>query len=310
MAALLLTGCAANLYTLRESDLSPSAKVPGMKGFVQKENMCGPASLATLLIWAGEKTITPEIIAPLLYTPAREGTFLIDLKREIRQRGYLAATLDGELLDLLREVQGGTPVLVLENRGISLYPVYHYSVATGFDLDKGTITLLDGRESPYDSELNTFGNTWQRAGSIALMALPPGRLPLTTPKGVLLKALNDLEGMGHRKEARPGYRAFVVKFPDYWHGYFALGNALYAVGDKAGAEEALLLATKLDPTRPEPSNNLALLAHEEGRFEEAVTWAMRAREAAMIQGVDPTPYNDTLRDVSPPLPENFSRPSK
>jgi len=52
----------------------------------------------------------------------------------------VAYQLEPRLEDVLREVAAGTPVIVLENYGFRIWPVWHYSVVVGYDLDAGEIT--------------------------------------------------------------------------------------------------------------------------------------------------------------------------
>jgi tetratricopeptide (TPR) repeat protein len=296
-AALLLAGCAANLSYLKDSSLPEKAEIKGLVPFEQKEHLCGPASLSTLLRWAGEQKITPEQLAPLVYTPDKEGTYLFDLAREVRLRGYLAYSPAGGLKDVLGEVGAGRPVLVLENRGLGFYPVYHYSVVGGYDLEAGEILLYEGEQEPRINSLSTFSRTFARAGSTALMALPPGELPLSAPPSAILQTVFDLENAGRRGEARRGYESFAKKFPENWLGRFALGNSLAAEKKFSEAKREFEAARSLAPDRPEILNNLALIAEGEGLYGEAEKLALEAVGKATALGMDASPYKETLEEV-------------
>ncbi|TAL17010.1 tetratricopeptide repeat protein [bacterium] len=296
-AALLLAGCAANLSYLKNSSLPERAGIPDLVPFEQKEHLCGPSALATLLRWAGEPEITPDFLCPLLYTPGKEGTFLFDIAREIRLRGYLAYSLTGGLREVLEEIASGKPVLVLENRGLSFYTVYHYSVAGGYDLGRGEILLYEGKREARLNSLSTFSRTFERSGEVAVLALPPGELPVSAPPTALLEALGALESAGKKPEARRGYENFTKRFPGSWLGHFALGNSLAGSGDFAGAKGEFEIALGLSPDRPEILNNLALIASGEGRCAEAERLAGEAVEKARGQGMDGAPYEETAREV-------------
>ncbi|MBI5446957.1 MAG: PA2778 family cysteine peptidase, partial [Deltaproteobacteria bacterium] len=178
LAAVLLTatGCAPGLKGLRAEGLASRAEVGGLRAFRQEERACGPAALATLLEWAGSPA-TPEALGPLVYLPGRSGTLPMDLSREVRERGLLAYRTRPDASALLREVAAGHPVLVLENRGLSFAPLWHYSVLGGYDLGEGTVTLYSGSATPEQGSLARFRRAWSRAGGFGLLALPPGEIP-------------------------------------------------------------------------------------------------------------------------------------
>lgn len=266
---------------------------------VQIEDHCGPTSLAALLMWAGRPE-TPEALAPLVYLPGRSGTLPIDLPRELRARGLLSYRVRPGLDRLLAEVGAGHPVLVLENRGLRWLPRWHYSVLTGYDLGDGIAVLHAGGPEPEGVSLGTFRRTWERGGSFGLLGLPPGRLPAGGDPEGILSALADLEEAGRPGEAAAGYEALLRRWPGEWRGAFGWGNALYASGDAAGAEEAFRRAHATAPGRPEPLNNLALVLAASNRPAEAQALAEMAVDAARALGLDNALYEDTLRELGPP----------
>ena len=294
--ALLAAGCAPGLHALREAPLPARARVGGVPVIVQARDQCGPASLAMVLAWAGLPA-SPEALGPRVFTPGRRGTLAMDLAREVRSRGLLAYRVGPDPADLLAEVAAGHPVLVLENRGLSWWPVYHYSVLVGYDRDRGEAVLHAGGEHPEAVRLPTLLRTWRRAGSFGLVVLPPGELPASRDPGGILRALADLEGAGAYAAAAAGYEAFLARWPGEWRAALGWGACLHALGDGAGAEQALRRARALAPGRPEPLNNLALVLAEAGRPEEAERLALEAVAAARRLGMDPAPYRDTLTRI-------------
>lgn len=297
----VLGGCAPGLQGLRSADLPSRARVEGVPALVQTEDHCGPTSLASLLTWAGHPE-SPEALAPLVYLPGRSGTLPVDLSREIRARGLLAYRIPPRLEALLTEVGGGRPALVLENRGLGWFPRWHYSVLTGYDLAEGTAVLHAGGAEPEAAALGTLRRTWGRGGGFALLALPPGELPVADDREGILDGLADLEEAGRAREAGAGYETFSRRWPGDWRGAFGSGNALYALGDAGGAEAAFRRSHAAAPGRPEPLNNLALVLAGAERAAEAQPLAEKAVENARSLGLDPSPYEDTLRTVEAGLP--------
>lgn len=269
----------------------------GVPAFQQTRDHCGPAALASVLSWA-RRPETPETLAPLVYAPSRRGSLAVDLAREIRNRGLLAYVVRPDPAALLAETAAGHPALVLENRGLSWVPLWHYSVLVGYDLGDETVALLSGARGPDTLRLATFARTWRRAGALALLALPPGTLPAAEDSDGILSALADLEEVGQAQSAARGYAAFLARWPESWRAAFGWGNTLHALGDDGGAQAAFHRAHGVAPDRPEPLNNLALLARARGRREEAEALARMALEKAQGLGLDPAPYADTLREVS------------
>ncbi|GAB6061761.1 PA2778 family cysteine peptidase [Deferrisoma palaeochoriense] len=292
LGALVCSGCAPRVAL--GPDLPRTARVEGVPVIAQTRDHCGPAALAMVLGWAGQAA-SPEDLAPLVFTPGRNGTFPLDLAREARSRGLLAWRLPAEPSALFGEVAAGHPVLVLENRGLSWAPVYHYSVLVGFTPDE--VILHAGGPEPEAVRRSTFVRTWLRAGGFGLAVLPPEELPAEAGPDAVLDALADLEAAGRPAEAARGYRAFLARWPEDWRGAFGWGNALAATGDPAGAEAAFRRAHATAPERPEPLNNLALLLAKQGRHDEAKALARMAVDAAERLGLDPAAYRDTERSV-------------
>ncbi|MBI5017987.1 MAG: PA2778 family cysteine peptidase [Deltaproteobacteria bacterium] len=298
---LWLPACAAGLGELRSEGLPPRAQVAGVPAFAQTRDHCGPAALASLLSWAGRPE-TPDTLGPFVYAPRRGGTLPIELAREIRSRGLLAYPVLPRLDALLAEVAAGHPALVLENRGLSWASLWHYSVLVGYDLAADRVTVLGGDAEPEAFSLTAFSHTWNRGGSLGLLALPAGELPAAADPEGILAALADLEEVGQAQGAALGYEAFLNRWPDRWRGAFGWGNALHALGQDDRAEAAFRRAHGTGPERPEPLNNLALLVRAKGRWDEAEALARRAVEAAARLGLDPGPYEQTLREVSSGAP--------
>ncbi len=296
IAGCLLVACGPSLQILRESGLPEQASVDGVPIIPQTEYHCGPASLAAILRWSGADT-SQALLVPLVYTPERQGTFAVDLARETRLQGRLAYQVRPRLEALLEEVAAGHPVLLLENRGLKSQPVWHYSVLVGFELDTGRVALHDGGHEPRHKSLKNLARTWERGGHFSLLALPPGRLPAGEDPHGILAALADLEEVGQVHPALAGYEVFLERWPTEWRAAFGLANAQRSLGESIAAKDALELARNLAPDRPEPLNNLSLLAWEAGDAKGARTLATLAVERAVALEMDTEPFEDTLRTV-------------
>ncbi len=293
--AILLGGCAApqtRAVITSPDGLPPSARVASVPFFAQERFQCGPAALAMALAWSG-LPVTTEQLVPEVYTPGREGTLRPDIVSAIRRHGRLAVPV-GRLTDLLAEISAGRPVIVFQNLGLTILPTWHFAVAMGYDLDAATISLHSGRQAERIVGLDRFEHTWTRAGSWALVVLPPGELPATGSAVTVGRAAAGLERAGHPDAAREIYRAMVMRWPDDLAAWIGRGNTSYALGDLAAAEAAFRRASALHPGNAAAWNNLAHVLGRRGQTAEAIA---AARRAVDLGGQDGAPYRNTLREL-------------
>jgi tetratricopeptide (TPR) repeat protein len=90
---------------------------------------------------------------------------------------------------------------------------------------------------------------------------------------------------GRYREAAERLRVALEVSPGYWRAHVNLGISLQRLGDGAGARRALLEAMRIAPQAMDPPAWLGRLAAEDGRLEEAVSFAARARRLAPEQAL-------------------------
>ena len=233
------------------------------------------------------ETLTAEI-----YSPALRGSLQPALVAAGRRHGWLAWEI-AEFDVLLQEVATGRPVIILQNRGLTWKPVWHYAVVVGFDAARERIYLNSGREEQRAVATRTVLKTWERGGSWGLLLLPPGALPIAADPDRLLVALAGLE-RSDAVAARPGYAAAVARWPAHAGLATAYGNLLRQADEPAAAEAAYRAALAAEPRHVPALNNLADLLLACGRLDEAHA----AATAAVALG---GPYRDTaaatLREI-------------
>jgi predicted TPR repeat methyltransferase len=292
----VLVGCATP-QTDRLLDAStalpPRAEVGGVPFFPQQEYYCGPAALATVLSWSG-LPVTQDEIAAQVYTPGREGTLRSDVVAAARRNGRLAVPV-GRLSDLTAELAAGHPVMVFQNLGLGWFPVWHYAVAIGYDLDAGDLMLRSGPDARRVIPLGTFERTWQRGDHWGLVVLPPGELPVAADEITVLRAATGLEQAGRFRAAAAAYAVIAERWPESLEAWIGLGNAAHGAGDLDQAEDAFRTATERHPQAAGAWNNLAHVLGATGRRAEAVAAAQRA---VHLGGPDATTYRATLREVA------------
>jgi tetratricopeptide (TPR) repeat protein len=307
LLALLLCACAApqtrQLVDAPPATLPVATLIKRVPFFPQQAYYCGPATLAMTMNFHG-LNVSQEALARAVYVPELKGSLQAEMLAATRQRGLLAYVLTPDLQSLLEEIAAGHPVVVLQNLGVSWYPVWHYAVAIGYDLDAREIVLHSGAEPNYRVPLSTFERTWARSDHWALVPLPPEELPHDHDPLRVVEAAAALEQTGQPAAAQKAFTAAVRRWPDQFLARMGLGNTRYALGDVKGAMRAFVAATHIEPAAAAAWNNLAVTLHELGCQTAA---RAAARSALRLAGAEPS-YRETLRQIeTAPAARNASR---
>lgn len=262
LAFVWLAGCAAPFDpdTRLTADVPTRAVAAGVPLIQQDAFYCGPTSIAMVMQWSGHD-VTQDEIATLAFSPGAGGTYLADMIGSARRKGQLAVEV-GNFDALLGEVAGGHPVIVFQNLGLGVAPVWHYGVVTGYDLQKDEIYLNSGQLDVMVMPFALFERTWRRGDFWGLVVLPPDRLPMTATETDILKAAAALERVDQFQAAETAYEAGAARWPQNWLWNFGIGNARYGLGDLRGARQALRQARRIAPNVPEIRANLATVEAE------------------------------------------------
>jgi hypothetical protein len=241
--------------------------------FPQAEYQCGPAALATLLVSSGVKT-TPEALVPQVYLPARKGSLQVEMLAAARRHGLVSYQLAPSFVDVMRELAAGTPVVVLQNLGIS--EGWHYAVAVGYDWKPGQMILRSGVTEREEMPFAVHEAVWKRSGYWAMVAVPPDRIPATADEAKWLSSLLAFERLNEPRSNRVAYSAFLERWPANVNAAVGLANAHHKLGELPQAERVLRDAMARSPDSPIVLNNLAQTLSDQGRDTEALPIAERA----------------------------------
>lgn len=255
----LLGACAG---TVRIGVPLESIELSDTPFFPQDLDECGPAALATVLGASGV-AVTPDELVPVLYLPGRRGTLQAEMIAATRRHGRVPYPVPPRLDELLATVAGGTPVLVLQNPGLSFWPQWHYAVVIGFDTQDDTLILRSGTERRRVVSARRFDRSWRLAQRWALAVAPPEAPPKHAQVREWLSAASAFEELGQPGPAESAYRAATQRWPGDALPWQVLANLRYAARDLAGAEEALRRAHALAPGVT-TLNNLAQVLLERG----------------------------------------------
>lgn len=277
---VLLSGCAGlapqtnALLESRPAGLPARVELTEVPFFPQKEYHCGPAALATVL--AQQKlSVTPDDLVSQVYVPERKGALQVEMLAAARRHGMVSYPLAPRMEDLLREVAAGTPVLVLQNLGVSPFDNWHYAVVVGYDLNSEEAILRSGEKMRQVVPLGALEYTWKKSNYWAMVVSPPDRIPTTASELGWLQALAAFERVDP-KRARVGYKNFLARWPDNIDAIIGLANTHYAAGELKEAEAVLRRAHARQPDSAVVLNNLAQILSDQGRNTEAIALADRA----------------------------------
>jgi tetratricopeptide (TPR) repeat protein len=295
---LFLAACATPPQTKQILDFPPAflprhIELTEVPYFAQEAYQCGPSSLAMSLSAAGF-AVTPETLKPELYLPDRHGSLQVEMLAAARRQGAVAYQLKPEMKDLMREIADGTPVVVLQNLGLSWYPVWHYAVAIGYDIDNAEIILRSGPEQRQLLPMRTFEYTWARSGYWAMVALPPGKIPVTAEAASFITAVSALEKSGDPERVQITYIAALKRWPGNLSAQIGIGNTAYRMHDLPGSETAFRQAVHDHPDSVAALNNLAQVLADQAHYDEALDAAQRA--VSLGGPLAPT-ANKTLADI-------------
>jgi len=293
---LFISGCSGmksvRLHGLADTGVPNQFEIDDAPFFSQKAYQCGPAALSMALMWSGIQ-VEPETVAPEVFTPSLKGSLQSALIGAARRHGRIAypiTTIDA----LIKELAYGHPVIIFQNLGLSWFPVWHYSLAIGYDLTDGFVVLHSGRTARKHLSLVTFERTWARSEYWGLLILPPSQLPVTAKEGEYISAVIGLEKTYHWNEALKGYQTALSRWPNSLGVYIGIGNCYYELGELEAAEATLRDAADLFPNEGVILNNLAQVLLEQSKYNEALE---SVRKAIQLGGPLSHLYQKTLEEI-------------
>jgi tetratricopeptide (TPR) repeat protein len=240
--------------------------------FPQTPHHCGPAALATALADVGLPSEL-QALSDAVFLPAREGSLQLEMLAGARRQGAVATVLPGQLTALLRELQAGHAVIVLQNLGLAVAPTWHYAVLVGYDLQSKEVLLRSGTTERQRLPLRTFEFTWARAGHWAVVVLPPGQLPAQASEEQALQATLGFERVAASGLSVQAYRGLLQRWPNNRLAGIGLANSLYATGQIEAAAQVF--------ERVARQHNSAVAWHNLARIRLQQRQLTAAQEAAL-----------------------------
>lgn len=240
--------------TDQPTGLPARAHVQGVPFYADDRSYCGPASLASVLGYAGVP-VTPEQLIPEVYTPKLDGTLQYDMLGATRHAGRVAYVLPPKLSALFAQIASGMPAVVLQKVGPSSTD-WHFAVVTGYDLRADTVTLHSSTARDLVLSIEQFDRSWAASQRWGFVALEPEQFPAGVTEEDALRAIAPLERVAP-EAARQAYASALQRWPHAWIAMMGLGNLAYARKDYAQATIHFAQAARAHPNDGDPLNNLA-----------------------------------------------------
>ena len=257
LLSLLLAACssAPHIPTDTRQQLSEHRQL-SVPFIAQQDYYCGPAAIASIARYR-QLQADQQTIAAMSFLPGRRGSLTPEMQAASRRLGLMPYPLGSSFSDLLREVDAGNPVLVLQNQGLSWFPQWHYAVVLGYDLASETLYLHSGEHPNYALSFATFNATWARADFWARVLVDSGNVPASARPLPYLRSANAFEETGQRALAKAFYRQASQHWPRQPEGWLARANLAYADGDMAAASAHYRRALQQAPDNASLWNNYA-----------------------------------------------------
>lgn len=277
----MLGGCAALLPQSQgvratwPAGLGERTELAAVPFFAQTDYHCGPAALAMVLGHDGVE-VTPDDLVPKVYLPERRGSLQVEMIAAARSYSVVSWRLAPRLEDVLREVEAGNPVIVLQDYGFWPIRIWHYAVVVGFDRATGKVVLRSGEKQRLELPFAVLEYTWKPSDYWSMVAVPPDRIPVTAGEAEWSAAVAAMERVATHAASRTAYRTLLARWPDNLAGALGLANVAYADRDLGEAERVLRRAVERHPDATAALNNLAQVLSERDRNDEALRLIDRA----------------------------------
>jgi tetratricopeptide (TPR) repeat protein len=284
-----IAGC--GVAALREASAGAErVELEAVPFYPQRRYQCGPAALASVLVASGVNTDADALVREV-YVSGLKGSLQAELLASARRHERVAYVIAAGLPDLLHELEGGRPVLILQNFGLTTLPLWHYAVVIGYDRPADQFLVRNGRDARRRIAARRLVATWRRAGYWGLVVLRPGEIAASATPARYLDAVAALGAVGRPESVAAAIEAAVARWPAESLTWLALGNLRLEQQRPRDAEQAFEHAVGLAPSGAAARNNLALLLSRRGCNAAAIAeiaraWALAASTTLAATGAD------------------------
>lgn len=163
-------GCAVDRHALiNDCKMDYCFKIENVPFVEQKENLCGPASLAMVMNYFGVG-ISQDEIAREIYEPGLEGTLSMQMFLYPAQKGFEVEMYNGSFEDLKEKIRACFPLIVSVKKEDN--DKAHYMVVWGFDEWERRIFAHSGKKERYVMKYEDFWDIWKKADYLTVWMYP------------------------------------------------------------------------------------------------------------------------------------------
>ena len=217
-----------------------------------------------------------------MFTPKLKGSLEYELSATLRSYGLIIYKPDS-FEGVLSELSNDNPVVLLLNLGNESFPVWHYSVAFGYDAVRGKIFLSSPEGGKIEFEFSRFEKMFEKSGKIAILALPQNTIPTSIGRKDIVSAIDEYKiGTKDIFGTKKALTALLSKYPKDTNVMFALANLYYEEGEYQSATTMYKEILKNEPQNPQNLNNLANSLLRQNKPSEALIYAKKAVEIGGI----------------------------
>lgn len=184
---------------------------------------------------------------------------------------------------------------MLLNLGSDSFPLWHYSVAFGYDSGHKKIFLSspDGKKLEFD--FARFEKIFDRSGKKAILAIPQNTIPISIETKNIIAAIDEYKIA--TKDIFGVKKALITllsKRAADTNVMFALANLYYEEGEYQSATTMYKEILKKEPQNPQNLNNLANTLLRQNKPSEALVYVKKAIE---IGGAHLQVYKRTKTEI-------------
>jgi hypothetical protein len=245
-----------------QSDVHALLDVPYVS---QTPELCGGAAVAMVLRYWGARDVFPQDFARLVAT-GDQGILTSALASSVRDRGWQAVVVPADdataRARIRSEIDRGRPLIALIEVGPR---TYHYVVIVGSTDHE--VVVHDPARAPFRVlGWADFDRAWAATGRWTMLVLPPGGL----------RSGGEVARVAPASSAGPAVHSDATPCA----GLVDRAVQLALAGDRDGAEQGLVAATRLCPNDPASWRELAGLRFSQARWSEAQDLALSAARLA------------------------------
>lgn len=144
-------------------------KIDNVPFIAQKDNYCGPASLAMVMNYY-RVDISQDEIAKEIYEPGIKGTLSMQLVLYPIQKGFEAKVYNGNFEDLKEKIRAWFPVIVSVKEDV--HDKAHYMVVWGYDEWDKYLFVHSGSKEALKIEYSKFMKMWGESNYLTFWIYP------------------------------------------------------------------------------------------------------------------------------------------